>query len=121
MDEHPEIASPVILDCFVILGALQAAGIPATCPALTPWSADNSEWIAVVSLFDEAFQDEAAVRAAFETLGLRVEWIQHDLYSRFNHTAGGVDEGGGKTWNVIFALASAPVMEDATESRAEHG
>lgn len=108
-----------VIDCFVIRNALQAADIRASVPAISPWNADESEWIAVVNLFDVGYTDEAAVRAVFASLGLRVEWIQHDLYSRFNHTEGGVDLiGGGKTWNVIFAPASEPLTEDRAESPA---
>lgn len=107
-----------VIDCFVLREALQAAGIRASVPAITPWDDGMGEWIAVVSLFDESFHGEAAVRAAFELLGLRVEWIQHDLYSRFNRTAGGVDEGGGKTWNVIFSEAESASKESQVEGPA---
>lgn len=105
-----------VLDCFVLSDALKAAGIRATVPCLSEWSVDGGEWIAVVTLFDEGFTDEAALRSAIDPLGVCVEWIQHDLYSRFNHTAGGVDQGGGKTWNVIFTMAAGHVQPGAKDS-----
>ena len=94
--------------------ALTAAGIPGSVPIVGPFSTDQVEWSATVSIFDEQFNDAAAVRRAFESLGVTVEWIHHALYSRFNRTAGGTDEGGGKTWDVIFVAGDAEVVATAT-------
>lgn len=93
--------------------ALTAAGIRCSVPIVGPFSTDGVEWSAVVSIFDEQFNDDTAVRQAFEGLGTTVEWINHDLYSRFNRTASGTDEGGGKTWNVIFIPGEVDVAATA--------
>lgn len=80
---------------------LDASTVPVRVLAISPFSNCQTELLATLAV-NEAFNEDDVLVAAFSRCGCFVEWVQHQLYHSFNRTSRGVDEGGGKTWDVVF-------------------
>jgi hypothetical protein len=85
-----------------ISDALRAAGVACGVPALFALDETEVTWDAVITL-DESFAADDLIVSTLTGIGLRVDFISHEIFSLFNRTRHGVDEGGGKTWAVRFA------------------
>lgn len=75
------------------------------CPAMSPWSDANPDgpWWAVLSIWDDAFNDHDQVVKWFEEAGAKVTEIEHTLWDADNGYRNGRDpDSNSRPWIVTF-------------------
>ncbi len=92
-----------------------AKGSIGECPAMSPWNDENPAglWWAVLSLWDDTFNDSAEVVRWFEAEGATVHRVEHTLWCADNGDRDGRDPGGAREWVVTFTLPAAGSRGDA--------